>query len=425
MKVAIKTLGCKVNQVESDILATTFSREGIKVVDFGEEADLYIINSCAVTKEAEHKTRQLVNRILRKNLAPRIILTGCYAQLIAQEGENPFEKSVALLPHFPKEKEIISLVGQWWGKNLSLAEYPLPSRTRAWLKIEDGCDHFCSYCLIPYLRGKVKSENPEKIIRQAQALEEEGIREIVICGVNLGYYGKERGSKELINLLEELVNNTSLARFRLSSLEPFLMDEEFIKRYFSLQDRVCPHFHLPLQSGSDRILKSMRRGYDTAYYRALISRLRQYSPFVAISTDIIVGFPGEEKEDFENTVNFIQEMGFSRMHVFSFSPRPGTPAFFWEKEKGVPPLEKKNREKILLEVARENQKKYHRLFLGKKLKVLVESVQEGRGSGYSENYIPVKFRGKSKVGEIVEVIIEKEENDFLEGKLLNYKNVNF
>lgn len=416
MKVAIKTLGCKVNQVESDILTTTFFQEGIEVVNFGEKADLYIVNSCAVTREAENKTRQLVNRVLRNNLAPRVILTGCYARLISQEEKNPFEEPVFLLPDFPKEKEILNLVGKWWGKKFTLAEYPLPSRARVWLKIEDGCDHFCSYCLIPHLRGNIKSEKKEKIIRQAQALERRGIREIVLCGVNLGYYGKNRGEKELINLLEELVNNTTLVRFRLSSFEPFLLDEEFIKRYFSLQDRVCPHFHLPLQSGSDRVLKSMRRGYDTAYYRDLVSLLRSYCPAVAISTDIIVGFPGEEKEDFENTISFSQEVGFSRTHIFVFSPRPGTPAFLWEKEKGIPKKEKKNREKILREVARETQKNYHRLFLGEKLKVLVESVQDGMGSGYSENYIPVRFRGNPEEGEIVEVTIEKEENGFLEGK---------
>ncbi len=173
MKVAIKTLGCKVNQVESDILTTTFSQEGIEVVNFGEKADLYIVNSCAVTREAENKTRQLVNRVLRNNLAPRVILTGCYARLISQEEKNPFEEPVFLLPDFPKEKEILNLVGKWWGKKFTLAEYPLPSRARVWLKIEDGCDHFCSYCLIPHLRGNIKSEKKEKIIRQAQALERE------------------------------------------------------------------------------------------------------------------------------------------------------------------------------------------------------------------------------------------------------------
>ncbi|HOQ67770.1 MAG TPA: tRNA (N(6)-L-threonylcarbamoyladenosine(37)-C(2))-methylthiotransferase MtaB, partial [Candidatus Atribacteria bacterium] len=389
MKVAIKTLGCKVNQAESDILATTFSREGVEVVSFGEEADLYIVNSCAVTKEAENKTRQMVNRILRNNLAPRVILTGCYARLISQERKNPFKEPVFLLPSFPKEREILNLVEKWWGKKFPLAEYPLPPRARAWIKVEDGCDHFCSYCLIPHLRGEVRSEEKEKIIRQAQALEREGIREIVLCGINLGYYGKDKEGESLITLLRELLDNTSVVRFRLSSIEPFLVDEEFIERYFSLPDRVCPHFHLPLQSGSDRILKSMRRGYDAAHYRALVSTLRRYSPQVAISTDIIVGFPGEEKEDFENTVSFAQEIGFSRTHVFVFSPRPGTPAFLWEKEIGIPKTEKKNREKILREVARENQRKYHHLFLGKKLKVLVESAQKGMGSGYSENYIPV------------------------------------
>ena len=415
MKVAIKTLGCKVNQAESDILATTFSREGVEVVSFGEEADLYIVNSCAVTKEAENKTRQMVNRILRNNLAPRVILTGCYARLISQERKNPFKEPVFLLPSFPKEREILNLVEKWWGKKFPLAEYPLPPRARAWIKVEDGCDHFCSYCLIPHLRGEVRSEEKEKIIRQARALEREGIREIVLCGINLGYYGKDKEGESLITLLRELLDNTSVVRFRLSSIEPFLVDEEFIERYFSLPDRVCPHFHLPLQSGSDRILKSMRRGYDAAHYRALVSTLRRYSPQVAISTDIIVGFPGEEKEDFENTVSFAQEIGFSRTHVFVFSPRPGTPAFLWEKEIGIPKNKKKNREKILQEVARENQRKYHHLFLGKKLKVLVESAQKGMGSGYSENYIPVRFRGNSKQGEIVEVTIEKEGDGFLEG----------
>jgi len=415
MKVAIKTLGCKVNQAESDILATTFSREGVEVVSFGEEADLYIVNSCAVTKEAENKTRQMVNRILRNNLAPRVILTGCYARLISQERKNPFKEPVFLLPSFPKEREILNLVEKWWGKKFPLAEYPLPPRARTWIKVEDGCDHFCSYCLIPHLRGEVRSEEKEKIIRQARALEREGIREIVLCGINLGYYGKDKEGESLITLLRELLDNTSVVRFRLSSIEPFLVDEEFIERYFSLPDRVCPHFHLPLQSGSGRILKSMRRGYDAAHYRALVSTLRRYSPQVAISTDIIVGFPGEEKEDFENTVSFAQEIGFSRTHVFVFSPRPGTPAFLWEKEIGIPKTEKKNREKILREVARENQRKYHHLFLGKKLKVLVESAQKGMGSGYSENYIPVRFRGNSKQGEIVEVTIEKEGDGFLEG----------
>ena len=415
MKVAIKTLGCKVNQAESDILATTFSREGVEVVSFGEEADLYIVNSCAVTKEAENKTRQMVNRILRNNLAPRVILTGCYARLISQERKNPFKEPVFLLPSFPKEREILNLVEKWWGKKFPLAEYPLPPRARTWIKVEDGCDHFCSYCLIPHLRGEVRSEEKEKIIRQAQALEREGIREIVLCGINLGYYGKDKEGESLITLLRELLDNTSVVRFRLSSIEPFLVDEEFIERYFSLPDRVCPHFHLPLQSGSGRILKSMRRGYDAAHYRALVSTLRRYSPQVAISTDIIVGFPGKEKEDFENTVSFAQEIGFSRTHVFVFSPRPGTPAFLWEKEIGIPKTEKKNREKILREVARENQRKYHHLFLGKKLKVLVESAQKGMGSGYSENYIPVRFRGNSKQGEIVEVTIEKEGDGFLEG----------
>ncbi|HPU08846.1 MAG TPA: MiaB/RimO family radical SAM methylthiotransferase, partial [Candidatus Atribacteria bacterium] len=327
----------------------------------------------------------------------------------------PFKEPVFLLPSFPKEREILNLVEKWWGKKFPLAEYPLPPRARAWIKVEDGCDHFCSYCLIPHLRGEVRSEEKEKIIRQAQALEREGIREIVLCGINLGYYGKDKEGESLITLLRELLDNTSVVRFRLSSIEPFLVDEEFIERYFSLPDRVCPHFHLPLQSGSDRILKSMRRGYDAAHYRALVSTLRRYSPQVAISTDIIVGFPGEEKEDFENTVSFAQEIGFSRTHVFVFSPRPGTPAFLWEKEIGIPKTEKKNREKILREVARENQRKYHHLFLGKKLKVLVESAQKGMGSGYSENYIPVRFRGNSKQGEIVEVTIEKEGDGFLEG----------
>lgn len=418
MRIAIKTLGCKVNQAESETIQRAFAEHGFEITDFSNVSDIYLINGCAVTQEAERKTRQMVRQALRRNPQARVILTGCAAQLIFQEGKNSWDERVIVLPTQKKEREVFEYV-------LSLYS-PLPrfsstipfSRVRSWVKVEDGCDHFCHYCIVPALRGKVRSESPQEILHQVQFLEENGVREVVLCGINLGYFGRDISSS-LIQLIEFLVTRTTRIRFRLSSLEPFVVREEFLERYFAFGERVCPHFHLPLQSGSDRILQRMGRGYDSAYYRSLVEKIRNINPLVALTTDVIVGFPGETDEDFQQTLRFCEEMEFSRLHVFLFSPRPGTLAFRWEQETPVAPREKKDREKKLLEIARKLKYRYHRRFLGKEVRVIVEYLRGSFGWGHSEYYLPVRLSkiSEKQIGMILQGKVVRAEEDFVEGEV--------
>lgn len=414
MRIAIKTLGCKVNQAESDALVSKLAQNGFEIVDFSEESDFYLINGCAVTQEAERKTRQMVRQALRRNTQALVLLTGCTARLLFKERKDPWNGRVVILPVQDKEKEILECLGRFVSPSAQRHHKVSSSRVRSWVKVEDGCDHFCSYCIVPYLRGGVRSEPPQKILAEVQDLERRGVKEIVLCGINLGYFGRDIVFP-FIDLLELLVRKTGRVRFRLSSFEPFLLTRSFMERYFALGRRVCPHFHLPLQSGSDPILQKMGRGYDTAFYRSLVDTLRQMVPSVAVTTDVMVGFPGETGEDFQNTVHFCRVIGFSRMHVFSFSPRPGTPAFRWEKGMGVKCEEKKQRERTLLKLAEENRYQYHRQFLDKTVEVVLESVRSGMTFGYSENYIPVRIPGvpEGKVGEVVRVKINRVERDFV------------
>jgi threonylcarbamoyladenosine tRNA methylthiotransferase MtaB len=408
MRVGVKTLGCKVNQAESDLLLSAFREAGLEVVDFEEIADCYVINSCAVTGEAERKTRQYVRRALRRNPEALVLLIGCCAKAWQRRGYRLSEERVVLLASDQKEQEICRFFAEHWGIALSLPPFPLPSRSRAWVKVEDGCDHFCSFCLVPYLREGVKSRSPEDILREVQYLEAQGVREVVLCGTNLGYFGRDLQSVTLIDLLELLVQNTRDVRFRLSSLEPYLFSRDFLRRFFALGTRICPHLHLPLQSGSDRILAKMSRGYSSKEYEVLVTTARALCPHVAITTDVIVGFPGEEEEDFEATVRFCQIMGFSRMHVFAFSPRSGTAAFEWEKREGIPKPEKERRVRRLIEVGRELSRRYHQSFVGKRLEVLVESCENGVGVGHSENYIVVRVENPQGtwIGKILPVLVE-------------------
>jgi threonylcarbamoyladenosine tRNA methylthiotransferase MtaB len=419
MRVGIKTLGCKVNQAESDLLCTAFVKGNIEIVDFDEVADCYIVNSCAVTEEAERKTRQYIRRALRKNPGATVLLVGCCAKTWQGKDLSFPEKRVVVISSDPKEEAVCRFIEKTWGISLSLPPFPLPPRARAWVKIEDGCDHFCSFCLVPHLRRGVRSKDPLLILEEVLYLEDQGVGEIVLCGTNLGYFGRDLSSTTLIDLLELLVEKTRNVRFRLSSLEPYLVSENFLFRYFALGDRVCPHLHLPLQSGSDRILKKMQRGYSVEYYEDLVGKARRFLPHTAITTDVIVGFPGETEREFLETVLRCERIAFSRMHIFAFSPRPGTPAFAWEREEGVPKGEKQKRVRHLLEVAGVLAERYHRLFLGGRLRVLVEFLENGVGVGHSENYILVRVKGvgEDSVGRIVPVVVERADRFGLEGRI--------
>lgn len=420
MKIAIKTLGCKVNQSESDVLAALLINEDISLVAFEDQADWYIINSCAVTKMSEKKTRQWISRALRNNEKSQVILIGCYSPLYIRQFPLP-QPRLQVIDSPEKIKKVMEILNLPWDESFSSKVTPETERARVWLKIEDGCDHFCNYCIIPHLRGSVRSEEPEKIIRQATHLERKGVQEIVLCGINLGMYGLGNDHASLIELLEELIRSTNIIRYRLSSIEPFLIDKKFLDRYFYLIPRVCPHFHIPLQSGSDEVLLKMRRGYTTQFYRELVELIRSYDRNVAISTDIIVGFPGESEKLFTETTEFCQEIGFSRAHVFVYSPRPFTPASQWDKIEGVPFQTKKDREAQLLKIIYNSQLKYYRSFIGKTLSVLVEATTENHEvTGYSDNYIPVRGEGifASDYGKILPVCIHGEKNRILLGEAI-------
>ncbi len=416
MRIAVKTLGCKVNQAESDLMVSALASSGFEVVDFSAESDIYIINSCAVTKEAERKTRQCVRQALRRNAQGLVLLTGCAARLFWQREYNPWGARVVLLPGREKAEEIFAYLRDFTLQSIQYRVVLRPRRSRVWVKVEDGCDHFCHYCIVPYLRGPVRSESPDHILQVVQGLEGEGVREIVLCGINLGYFGRDNGSS-LMELLRLLIRETSQVRFRLSSLEPFLVDEHFIEQYFSLGKRMCPHFHLPLQSGSDRILERMGRGYNTAFYRSLVATIRRLVPDIALTTDIIVGFPGEEEEDFRKTLAFCQEMAFSRMHVFPFSPREGTPAFLWEREYRVPHPEKKRREEVLLALGRQLSCHYHERFVGREVEMVGEFLDSPYVLGYSENYIPVRVRDVSQemLGSLLRIRVERAHESYVLG----------
>ncbi|HSV32405.1 MAG TPA: MiaB/RimO family radical SAM methylthiotransferase [Atribacteraceae bacterium] len=420
MKVALKTLGCKVNQADSDLFLTSIRNTGWETVSFWERADVYVINSCAGTREAERKSSQFVCRVLRANPDARVILTGCLARRLSPPDRSSFDQRVEVLSSPDKIEELLSRFSGSDGYAPVQAEIPRGTRARVWFKIQDGCDHYCSYCIVPHLRGPVVSLPPERVLRSVRTLEEAGYREIVLCGINVGYYGKDLYKPGLIDLLERLVRETGRVRFRLSSLEPFAVTKPFIERYCALGDRVCPHFHLPLQSGSDRILTLMNRGYTVKEYARIVEHLRFHSPLAAVTTDLMVGFPGETKTLFTETTSFIREMDFARIHLFVFSPRPGTSALLLDREGRIGREEIRRRKKIILELAEKSHEAFQKHFLGKTVPVLIESVRDGVAAGHSDRYVGVTIHGveKESPGDLVDVFVEGVEGGVLTGRLI-------
>ncbi len=423
MRIALKTFGCKVNQAESDLFAAAVLSGGMTCVGFQECADIYVINSCSVTKEAERKANRCIRRIMRDNPDAIVLLTGCYARRLEKSGERPFGEKVIHLVSPQKIAEILNQVEEITGETLSLSTTPYSLRSRVWLKVADGCEHFCSYCIVPHLRGPVKSISPQDVLQTAKDLEERGYREIVLCGINLAWYGKERENVNLLRLLEMLVEETRYARFRLSSLEPFAVNHSFFTRCLALGERICPHFHLPMQSGSDAILQKMKRGYSVGEFLDLVKGIRSEHPLVAITSDVMVGFPGESDEHFEQTAMCMQKADFSRTHLFRYSSRPGTDAAILEREEGVPEDRKRERERQLRIIADESAQRYRKKFIGKSVPVLVENIEGIFGFGHSDTYLPVRFLCPLhiKEGEIVQVFVESDDKDFLFGETANYK----
>ena len=428
-RVAFATLGCKVNQSETEAMKDLFRGRGYEIVDFEDEADVYVINTCTVTHLADRKNRQLVRRAGRRAPGAIIAVVGCWPQTSPQAVEELPEVSVITgtrdrsriveyVEEAARRRERINRVGVL-EEQMDFEELPLDysTRTRAYLKIEDGCDRFCTYCIIPYARGPVRSRAPERVRAAAERLAAEGYREIVLTGIHLGFYGRDLGpGVDLITVLRLLEDVPGLKRVRLSSLDPHEVTSDLLT-YMAEHERVCRHLHIPLQSGSNAVLKRMGRPYTREEYLGLVERIRSVLPDVGLTTDIIVGFPGETEDDFQATLDLVRRAAFSRLHVFSFSPRQGTPAAAMPDQ--VDARIKDERSRRLIALGKELALKFHSRYLGRNLEVLVEEEREGGDlAGYSSNYIRVRFSGPDALmNRVLPVRVTAATPDYVHGEL--------
>ena len=398
MKVAVLTLGCKVNKYESDALIFKLKEMGFDATDKLEYADFYVINTCAVTNEAERKSRQMVERCHKFNNNAKIFIMGC----ASQNRPLQFGEKVNFVQGVANKLEIITHFQEIGNKIYDLPDvyeddlYSAQTLTRAFIKIQDGCNNFCTYCIIPYLRGRSRSRPIESVISEVEKLPQD-VKEIVLVGIDVSDY-KQNGKRSLIDLLERL--DCYAKRLRLSSMEDNLIDEDFVERLSKLKN-FCPHFHLSLQSGSDEVLKKMNRKYTTIDFMNSVNLIRKYFKNAGITTDVIAGFPTETEEDFEKSCEFIKKVNFSDLHIFPYSKREGTVASKIYKD--LPKSVKNERVKVLEEI-----KKNDKLNFIKKndiVEVLIEEEKNGAFYGYSKNYIRCVLKGNFKVGEIVQAKI--------------------
>lgn len=430
MKVAFHTLGCKVNQYETSAMAELFSNRGYKIVDFDSIADIYVINTCNVTNQSARKSRQWTRKAIRRNPSAKIVVVGCYSQVEPAEvsqipgvdvilGTKNRHKIVDIVEeHFKKNKTSVLVEDIMKEKEFEdIAFEGLRHRTRAFLKIQEGCNAFCSYCIIPYARGPVRSRTLESIMREAENLARDGFKEIVLTGIHLGLYGEDFNyTTELFDVISEIAKIDEIKRLRLSSIEVNELNDDFIRGVSEI-DKFCPHFHIPLQSGCDRILRLMNRHYDSETFLERVEFIKRVIPGVSITTDVIVGFPGETKKDFYDTFNFIKRVGFSRLHVFPFSPRKGTKAYNMPQQ--IHGDIKTKRSDALIDLSTELEKNYQERFLTKTVNVLFEEqVEREIFEGLTSNYIKVRVRSyKNLHNEILPVTLIKSCGDYMLGKI--------
>ncbi len=402
-RVAFYTLGCKTNQYDTEAMQEQFRKHGYTIVDFESDADVYIINTCTVTSLSDRKSRQMIRKAHRTNPDAIIAVVGCYAQRASGEvldipgvsvvlGTNDRMNIVDYVEKAHRDRQAVNAVGDIM-RVRDFEETPIDfyeGRTRAILKIQEGCNQFCSYCIIPYARGPIRSRKPDSVKAEVERLAHKGFKEIVLTGIHIASYGKDLVNRtELLELLKLIHDVPGIERIRLGSLEPNLLTEDFISAVRALP-RVCQHYHISLQSGCDATLRRMHRRYTTRQYREIVDRLRAAMPDVAITTDILTGFPGETEEEFEATLDFVRSIGFSRMHVFQYSPRQGTPAAEYPDQ--VPAEVKELRSKRLIRLGQEMEAAYLERFAGRVETVLFEkesAEKEGYFEGYTEHYIRV------------------------------------
>lgn len=412
--VAFATLGCKVNQYETEAMMELFKKRGYEIVDFEGHADIYVINTCTVTSFGDKKSRQMIRRARSMNKDAVIAVVGCYSQVSPDKvmeipgvnvvlGTNNRRNIVEYIEEYKKSRVPVKHVGNIMDvrsfEELDIEEYK--DKTRAFLKIQDGCNRFCSYCLIPYARGPVRSRKPDKVLEQIKRLAQSGFKEIILSGIHVASYGKDLCGVNLADLIEMIQHIDGIERIRIGSIEPTFFTEDVIERLKRV-NKLCRHFHLSLQSGCDDTLKRMNRHYTTKQYEDIVQKLREVFYGVSITTDIIVGFPGETDEEFKTTYDFLKRLELSKTHVFKYSPREGTPAYSFKDQ--VPPEIKEERSNMLLELNIINEQKFIDKFIGQKLGVLFEQEVKGMDGyieGYTDNYINVKAKGDiSSIGNI-------------------------
>ena len=408
-----------------------FVEAGYEAVDFEEKADIYIINTCTVTNMSDKKSRQMIRRAKHLNNNAIIVAVGCYAQIAKNEIEKDIPE-IDLVLGTNEKNNIVKYIEEYINNNknvenisdvmhqkefLDFGKVTYTEKTRAVVKVQDGCDRFCSYCIIPYARGRVRSRKIGNIVEEIKSIVEEGIKEVVITGIHVASYGKDfKDGTSLIDLLEEINKIDNLKRIRLSSIEPTIITEEFLARLTKL-DKICNHFHLSLQSGCDETLKRMNRRYNTEEFENCIKLLRKAYKDVALTTDIIVGFPGETDEEFNKTYNFLNKIKFYQMHVFKYSPRKGTKAA--EMKNQISPELKEERSKALIDLSHKNEKEYKEKFLGRTVQVLFEQKEGEYLIGHTTNYLKVAVDfNKSLENTIQNVEIVNLEKEFLVGKVL-------
>lgn len=421
MKIAFYTLGCKVNQYETNAMAQMFLEQKNEIVDFGEFADVYIVNTCTVTSIADKKSRQMLRRAKQKNKDAIVVAVGCYTQTHADEcskipeidlilGNNEKNNIVQIVNEFINNKnnkiQVQNIDNQKDFLDFGTVTYL--EKIRAFIKVQDGCNNFCSYCLIPYARGRIRSRKSKSVIDEIKEIAKKGIKEVVITGINIAFYGKDSEDEYyLIDLLEDINKIDGIERIRLGSIEPIIITDEFVKRLSKL-DKICNHFHLSLQSGCDETLKRMNRKYDTNEFLNCVNMLRNNFENVGLTADVIVGFPGETEEEFNKTVEFLNKIKFSKIHVFQYSPREGTRAAKMTEQ--IKSEIKEERSKKIIDISKKYEEEFLDNQIGKNLEVLFEQQENEFWKGHTKNYIVVQKKGKNLENKSLNVTIASRDS---------------
>lgn len=428
--VAFHTLGCKVNQYETGAMEKLFLNRGYSIVNETDRADIYVINTCTVTNMSDKKSRQFIRRVKKQNKDSIIAVVGCYSQVSPEEieaisfvdviiGTTERHRIVDLCEMAKQENKKINIVKDIrTNKEFEKLEIDNEnSKTRAYIKIQDGCNQYCSYCIIPYARGPIRSRAMEDILEEAEALSQIGFKELVLTGIHVASYGKDLKDLSLIDVIEKISMIDGIKRIRLSSVEPNLISEDFMERVVKTK-KVCDHFHLSLQSGSDAVLKRMNRKYSVEEFEEKTHIIRKHMPHAGLTTDVIVGFPGETDDEFNETLELVERIGFSKVHVFKYSPRKGTPAA--ESKEQLNGTIKHERSKILISLSERLSEEFNSKFIGEKLDVLFEehtSGEENLYEGYTSNYIRARYHSECDIiGDIKTINIIDSDGEILLGK---------